>query len=555
MNLWPSSLPVLPVLVPLLAAALMLLTRDTQRPLRLWLASFSILLQGAVAFSLVAATQGAGSAGWPDGIGVYQIGGWSAPFGIVLVADRLSALMLALTALLGACAGLYATARWDGAGSHFHPLFQLILMGLNGAFLAGDLFNLFVFFEILLTASYGLMLHGSGKRRVGAGLHYIAVNLIASFLLLIAIALIYGLTGTLNLADLALKAGALPAADRRLFDSAAAILGVAFLVKAAAWPLNFWLPAAYAEACPPVGALFAILTKVGIYALLRIGSLLLPAGAPAAFGGAWMFPAGIATLAFGTLGMLASADARRIAAYAVITSSGTLFAALGMPGVILTGPALYYLLSSVAALGALFMLLELTERGQAFGADVLAVTQEAFEHDEPESVSLSARVVGEPLPATMAFLGLSFFACALVIIGLPPLSGFVAKFSLLSAALRTAEYGAPTANVWLLVAAMLLSGLACLMALGRCGVRLFWLPENPAVPTIRLREAIPILTLLAACGLLTVQAGPAMAYLQDTADYLNEPGRYVQAVLQGEASRTPSAPIPPAGSRATGNPP
>jgi len=531
MNPWLQHLPVLPVLIPLLAGALMLLTRDSQRRLRVTLGAVALGLMALTALMLVRATQGIGAPHWPDGIGVYLLGNWPAPFGIVLVADRLAALMLGLTAVLGLCAWIYATARWDRAGSHFHPLFLLIMMGLNGAFLAGDLFNLFVFFEILLTASYGLMLHGSGKRRVGAALHYIAVNLIASFLLLVAIALIYGLTGTLNLADLSVRALALHGADRQLFDSAAAILGAAFLIKAAAWPLNFWLPNTYSEAAAPVAALFAIMTKVGIYALLRIGSLLLPAGAPAAFGGAWMFPAGIATLAFGTLGMLASTQARRIAAYAIITSSGTLFAALGMPGATLTGPALYYLLSSVLALGALFLLLELTERSQSFGADMLAITQEAFESDDPGAADLSGQAVGVPLPATMAFLGLSFFACALLIIGLPPLSGFVAKFSLLSAALRTAEYGAPTVNVWLLVAAMLSSGVAGLIALGRCGVRLFWVPEDLHVPTLRLNEAIPILVLLSACVLLTARAGSVMAYLEDTAWYLDQPGRYVEAVL------------------------
>ncbi|HET8597289.1 MAG TPA: monovalent cation/H+ antiporter subunit D [Castellaniella sp.] len=531
MNLWTQHLPVLPVLIPLLASALMLLARDGQRTLRIGLGAVSLALQALAALALVRATQGIGGSLWLDNIGVYHLGNWPAPFGIVLVADRLSALMLGLASVLGPCAWLYATARWDRAGSHFHPLFQLQMMGLNGAFLAGDLFNLFVFFEILLTASYGLMLHGSGKARVGAGLHYIAVNLIASFLLLIAIALIYGLTGTLNLADLAMQAGKLTGADRQLFDSAAAVLGIAFLIKAAAWPLNFWLPNAYSQACAPVAALFAIMTKVGIYALLRIGSLLVPAGAPAAFGGSWMFPAGIATLVFGTLGMLASTEPRRIAAYAIITSSGTLFAALGMPGVTLTGPALYYLLSSVLALGALFLLLELAERSQSFGANILAVTQEAFESDELDAASLSQPVVGTPLPATMAFLGLSFFACALLVIGLPPLSGFVAKFTLLSAALRTAEFGAPTLNVWLLVACVLGSGFACLMALGRCGVRLFWVPDELHVPSLKLSEVIPILFLLGACALLTVRAGPVMSYLEDTAHYLDQPGRYMHAVL------------------------
>lgn len=542
MSPWLQPLPVLPVLLPMMTAAAMLLTRDGQRPLRMALAAFSLVLQDVVALLLLAATLEWLPTGWPDGIGVYMLGSWPAPFGIVLVVDRLSALMLGLTALLGTCTWIYATARWDSVGTHFHPLFQLILMGLNGAFLSGDLFNLFVFFEILLTASYGLMLHGSGKQRVSAALHYIGVNLIASFLLLIAIALIYGLTGTLNLADLSLRTQTLYGADRQLFDSAAAILGVAFLIKAAAWPLNFWLPSTYAQACAPVAALFSIMTKVGIYALLRIGSLLLPAGAPAAFGGAWMFPAGIATLAFGTLGMLASTDARRITAYAVITSSGTLFAALGMPGATLTGPALYYLLSSVAALAALFLLLELIERSQPFGADVLAISQEAFETEETDVAGLSEQVVGEPLPVALSFLGLSFFACALIIVGLPPLSGFVAKFSLLSAALRTAEYGAPTLNVWLLVAAMLVSGVACLMALGRSGVRMFWVPEALQIPRLRVREITPILILLSACALLTVRAGPALDYLDDTARYLNEPGHYVQAVLGQNSPRAGATP-------------
>ncbi|MER1966409.1 monovalent cation/H+ antiporter subunit D [Castellaniella sp. GW247-6E4] len=534
---WSHHLPVLPVLIPLLAAALMLLVRDNQRGVRLAISASALVLQAIVAVQLLAATGNTTQGPWPDGVGVYLVGDWPAPFGIVVVVDRLSALMLALTILLGACCWVYATARWDRAGAHFHPLFQFLLMGLNGAFLAGDLFNLFVCFEILLTASYGLMLHGSGKQRVSAGLHYIGINLIASFLLLIALAMIYGLTGTLNMADLAVRVHMLPAADRRLFDAAAAVLGIAFLIKAAAWPLNFWLPSAYALACAPVAALFAIMTKVGIYALLRIGSLLLPAGAPAAFGGAWMFPAGIITLAFGSLGMIASTQPERIAAYAIIVSSGTLFAALGMPGVTLTGPALYYLVSSVLALGALFMLLELVARTQSFGSDLLAISLEAFDLDDPDRADLSDDVVGMPLPAAMAFLGLSFFACALLVIGLPPLSGFVAKFSLLSAALRTAEFGAPTLNVWLLVGAMLGSGFACLIALSRSGVRLFWIPDDIRVPRLRLSEAAPICILLLTCVGLTWKAGPVMAYLEDTAYYLDQPRHYVQAVLQQDPLR------------------
>ena len=227
----------------------MLLLADTSRYTRGAISVVATLAQLAAAIALLAVAGGGVPGVWPDGVGVYLVGDWPAPFGIVLVVDRLAAVMLTLTAVLGLATLIYALARWDRAGVHFHSLFQFLLMGLNGAFLTGDLFNLFVFFEVLLAASYGLLLHGSGVARVSAGLQYIAVNLVASFLLLISIALIYGVTGTLNMADLALRAGNLTGAERMLFEAGAAILGVAFLVKAGAWPLNFWLVKGYGSAC------------------------------------------------------------------------------------------------------------------------------------------------------------------------------------------------------------------------------------------------------------------------------------------------------------------
>ena len=197
-------------------------------------------------------------------VGIYMPSNWPVPYGIVLVLDRLSAMMLALTSLLALAAVLYSSARWHKAGVYFHPLFQLQVMGLSGAFLTGDLFNLFVFFEIMLTASYGLLLHGSSPARMHAGLHYIAVNLMASTLFLIGIAMLYGVTGTLNLADMAMMVPAIAEDDRGLLHAGAAIMAIAFLVKAAAWPLNFWLPAAYSSAAAPVAALFSIMTNYEI---------------------------------------------------------------------------------------------------------------------------------------------------------------------------------------------------------------------------------------------------------------------------------------------------
>ncbi len=543
MNGWMHHLPILPVAVPFMVGAAMLLAGDSRKT-RLILSAGSLLIQLALAVTLLCLSSGYIANDWPDGVGVYLLGDWPAPFGIVAVVDRLSSTMLLLTAILGAATWIYSTARWDRSGVHFHPLFQFLLMGLNGAFLTGDLFNLFVFFEVLLASSYGLMLHGSGQARVAAGLHYVVVNLLASFLLLIAMAIIYGITGTLNMADLALRAGLLTGGDRQLFEASAAILGIAFLIKSAAWPLNFWLPAAYANACPPVGAMFAIMTKVGIYALLRIGSLLLPTGAPAAFGGEWMFPLGMATLAFGAIGMLAAPQIERQAGYCVIMSSGTLLAALGMPGVTLTGPALYYLITSVLALGALFMLLELIERTQSFGADMLAVSQEAFSLEDPEASDSSDDVIGIAIPAAMAFLGLSFIACALLITGLPPLSGFVAKFSLLIAALETSSTDNPSMAAWSLVAGMLLSGLAGIIAFSRSGIRLFWSTEDTITPRLRISEAGPVGVLVLACVGLALWAAPVMNYLDETAHYLDKPEIYINAVI----SQNPIRNVLPGGS-------
>ena len=215
---------------------------------------------------------------------VYRLGDWPAPFGIVLVLDRLSALMLLLTSILALAALVFSLARWHRAGAHFHPLFQFLLMGLNGAFLTGDLFNLFVFFELLLAASYGLLLHGSGLARVKAGLHYIVVNLVASLLFLIGVSLIYGVTGTLNMADLAARVPTIAADNRGLLEAGAGILAMAFLLKAGMWPLCFWLPTAYAAASPPVASIFAIMTKVGVYIVLRLSLLLFGEGAGASAG-------------------------------------------------------------------------------------------------------------------------------------------------------------------------------------------------------------------------------------------------------------------------------
>ena len=239
-------------------------------------------------------------------------------------------------------------------------------MGVNGAFLTGDLFNLFVFFEVMLASSYGLLLHGSGPRRVQASLHYIVVNLVASFFFLVGVSLIYGVTGTLNMADLATRIPALSGGNRILLEAGASILGVAFLVKAAMWPLGFWLLSAYPAAVAPVAAVFAVLSKVGLYVLLRLCPLLFgtAAGEAAGYGGILLLGGGLVTIAFGLLGVLASQAMTRIASFSLMVSSGTVLAAIGLADEQVTGGALFYLVSSTLTIGAFFLLIELIERGQ-----------------------------------------------------------------------------------------------------------------------------------------------------------------------------------------------
>ncbi len=529
-----DHLMILPVALPLLAGAVMLaLGGESRRNINAAINVIATLALVAVAIALIRDADAS-----PTGLsGVYRLGDWPAPFAIVLVVDRLSALMILLTSLLASAAVIFSLARWHRAGVLFHPLFQFLLMGINGAFLTGDLFNLFVFFEVLLAASYGLALHGSGSPRVLAGLQYIVVNLVASLFFLIGVSLIYGVAGTLNMADLAARVSSIRAEDRALLEAGAGILGIAFLTKAAMWPLCFWLPGTYAAAAPPVAAVLTILTKVGAYVVLRLWLLVFAEGAGSSpqFGDELLMIGGIATITFGTIGCLASQDMARLAGFSVVVSSGTVLAAIGMGQVGVTAALLYYLISSTLGLAAFFLLIELVERGREPGADVIAVTREAYGDDEDELEE--PEEVGIAIPATMGMLGLAFVGCAVMIAGLPPLSGFVAKFALLTAAMNS-QPGAISVGAWILLAALLLSGLAALIAMTRAGIRVLWAAPERSVPRVRLIEMAPIAVLLLLCALQTVQAGPIMRFMQATAQSLHTPDVYIRGVL-GAAAEQP----------------
>ncbi|HAS51224.1 MAG TPA: monovalent cation/H+ antiporter subunit D, partial [Gammaproteobacteria bacterium] len=434
---------------------------------------------------------------------------WPAPFGIVLVADRLAAWMLIITALLALFAVLYAIRGDDRTGRYFHVMFQLQLFGLNGAFLTGDLFNLFVFFEILLLASYGLLLHGGGRQRTRAGLHFVVVNLAGSTLFLFAVGTLYGVLGTLNMADLAVKIAITPPENVPLVRAAGLLLFAVFALKAALLPFYLWLPAAYAHTSASSAALFAIMTKVGAYSILRVYPLIFgpEAGSVANLIDGGLLPLALATLLIGAIGAVASTHLRQQAAYLVVASVGSLLAALGLNNPAGVAAGLHYLPHTTFAAAALFLLADLIARQRGL---------------------LTDRLDPGPDLANARWLGALFFITAIAVAGLPPLAGFIGKFLMLRAALDH------TLLPWIM-GAVLIAALLSLIALARTGSLLFYHVDteaaNEAPASCTWADSAPVVGLLLLLLGLTVGSGSVLDLAQDIADQLGQPQLYIQAVM------------------------
>ena len=529
MNGWMHHLVIAPIVLPMFVCAVLLAFDERRRTLKRLLSLGTAATLVVISAALVWEVD-AGRSALPGTPHVYLLGNWPAPFGIVLVADRLSALMVLLTSVLGFTALFYAIARWDRSGPRFHVLFLLLLAGVNGAFLTGDVFNLFVFFEVLLAASYGLILHGAGEERTRASLHYITINIATSLLFLIGVAILYAVTGTLNMAELARRITSVPAADLMLLEAGAAILGIAFLLKAGIWPLSFWLPRTYAAAAPPVAAVFAIMTKVGIYVILRLSSLLFgeTSGGAAGFADDWLIWAGFATMIYGTLGILATRKLTGVAGHYVMVSSGTLLAAIGMGGELLMAALLFYLVSSTLAVSALYLIIEPVERNAGEDDMIEGIAEPVFDDEYTGAVEEEEEnEIGVVIPGTIAILGGGFIFCTLLLAGLPPLSGFIAKFAIVDALFGSAVIS-PTA--WILITLIIASGLATLISMTRAGIDLLWTPSEDSPPSLSVIEVAPIGLLLAACLALMVLAGPVYLYMEGTAAALADRSTYIDAV-------------------------
>jgi len=506
-----THLAVLPVLLPLFTAISLLLLGDEggqvghtgSRLRRARVISLGSAVLGAL-LSWRLMTEAANGA-----LTVYPLGNWPAPFGIVLVVDHLSAMMLALTWTIAVPVLWYATGGWDAHGRHFHPLFHFQLMGLSGAFVTGDLFNLFVFFEVLLIASYVLLVHGQGRERFRAGIHYVVLNLVASALFLIGLAVIYGTAGTLNMADLALRVAQLGPDEAALLKVGGMILLVVFGLKAAIVPLYMWLPGTYAVASAPVAALFAIMTKVGVYSIIRVHAVILgdSAGLAARAVEPWLLPVALATTVLGVLGALAAHSLSRLVAYLTVASVGTILAAVGLFTPTTLSAALYYMVHSTLVVAALFLLVELVASQRGTVGDKL----------QP------APPVAQPV-----LLGLMTLLGAASVAGLPPLPGFLGKLMVLQSAAATPAH----AVVW---AVVLTGGFLTLVGLARAGAILFWqvLPTDgqPVASGSSWRLTSATLGLLGLSLVLAVAASPLKRYTDAAAAQLSDPAVYARAVL------------------------
>ncbi|MDR2256665.1 MAG: Na+/H+ antiporter subunit D [Arthrobacter sp.] len=527
-----TSLAPLAVTLPFLAAALTFVLRRHARAQRI--ISITTLSAVLALEALMLAWV------WNHGASAVLLGGWAPPWGIAMVVDEFSALMLVVSSVVSLIVLIYATSQGttdgdaDGPVSVFFPAYLILVAGVSNAFLAGDLFNLYVGFEILLTASYVLLTLGGSPERIRAGTTYVVVSVLSSLLFLIAIAMIYGATGTVNLADLALKLGELPQGTQTVLHL---MLLTAFGIKAAVFPLSFWLPDSYPTAPAPVTAVFAgLLTKVGVYAMVRTETLLFPAND---LDNLLMWVA-LLTMIVGILGAVAQSDIKRMLSFTLTSHIGFMVFGLALNSQLGLSATIFYVAHHIVVQTSLFLVVGLIERRA--GSSNL---------DSLGSLAKLAPV-----------LAVLYFIPAMNLAGIPPFSGFLGKLGLLEAGVADGGWLA-----WVLVAASMVTSLLTLLAVARVWNRAFWRRAEDAEQadpmllaaanegvTVRTYEAVadfpesrysdkgdvkvlpPVMVwctgALVAVGLaLTVFAGPLFSFSDRAAQNLRERTPYIEAVL------------------------
>ncbi len=495
-----SWLLVAPILIPMATACLVFLApADRLARGRISVLGAGLLtIAGALLLALV----------WQQGPVAGDMGGWQAPFGITLVADLLSALMVLTTGVAGLAVSVYALADIDHerAAGGFDTFLQMLLAGVAGAFLTGDLFNLYVWFEVMLIASFALMTLGGDKRQLDGAVKYVAINLISTVLLLTAIGLLYGLAGTLNMADLHGKL--IDLEDQGLLGVIAVFFLIAFGIKAAVFPLFFWLPASYHTPPIAVSAVFAgLMTKIGVYALIRTFTLIFPVGIGLIT--EILLITALTTMIVGVLGAIAQTDIRRILAFQVIGSIGFLLLGIALGSPVAMTAAVFYMVHAILLKTQLFMTIGIVGR-----------EADSFELDQ-----LGGLYKQRP------GLAITFLLGALALIGIPPLSGFWAKVMMIETGLALDAITA--------VAIVILYSLLTFIPLIRIWSHAFWSPAPAGGGNFELdsRQTERQLLTLPAAGLAVIilaiglMPEPLLQIAEGAATSILEPEAYLQAVL------------------------
>jgi multicomponent Na+:H+ antiporter subunit D len=495
-----SLVVALPILVPLTTAALAFAAWRHVR-VQAWLSA-----AGAVA--LLASTVALAVHVHVHGVVALQAGGWPAPFGITLVADGLGALMALLAAVVGVAIVVYSLDEVDRPHAAFghHPLVHVLLAGVCGAFLTGDLFNLYVWFEVLLIASFVLLTLGGRREQLEGGLHYVALNLVSSALFLTGAGILYGAAGTLNMADLSVRLA--DARDPALVTTAGLLFVVAFGIKAAVFPVFFWLPASYHTPPAAVSALFAgLLTKVGVYALLRVFTLIFRQDVPFTHG--VILAIAVATMISGVLGAASQSHVRRILAFHIVSQIGYMLLGLGLFVPLAMAGAVFYVAHHVLVKTNLFLLGGVVAR--LGGSEELG--------------RLGGLWVRRPL------LSLLFLVPALSLAGIPPLSGFHAKLLLVRAGVEEGR--------WAVIAVALAVSFLTLYSMTKIWNEAFAKPQPPGIPVLPVTRGglalrlAPIGALAALTLLIGLAPGLLFALSERAAEQLLDPRGYVAAVLGG----------------------
>jgi multicomponent Na+:H+ antiporter subunit D len=489
-----SNLPAYPILIPLVAAIIQLFFIKNTYIQRILGVISSVLMLTVVVFLYQHVRA--------EGIQVYSMSNWPAPFGIMIVADLLACFMLFLSALASLAMSAYALVDIDkDREKFFHfPLFQFLLMGINGAFLTGDIFNLFVMYEVMLMASYVLLSHGSEKRQLRGSLHYVMINLLGSTFFLFGIGLLYGVVGTLNMADIAVQVQNADPETRTLLTSISMMLFVVFGVKTALVPLFFWMPDAYPQ--PPVttAAMFAaIMTKVGVYSITRTFTLMFPGDE---FTLTVIKVIAVASMLIGVLGAIAQTNFRRLLSFHSVSQVGFMVLGLGFFTPMGVAGSIYFVMHHNMIKSSLFLCSGIAERLTG----------------NRDIKKMGGIVEGHP------FYSALFLMAAFSLAGLPPFSGFFAKLILLFAGFELQEY-------WY-IAAMLVGSFLTLFSMVKIWQMAYWGKREPKFNSVRVGSLVwGIIILVGMSMVLAVFIQPVYDMVLEAGNQLLDPSQYINAVL------------------------